>query len=87
MPGLNFTASRLYFEGNRVNIMISVFRDTSDADAADVHISFVLHFISAQRGIVASKVDHAIATANAIPGSQKTKSRASMLSNANRYNV
>ena len=87
MPGLNFAASRLYFEGNRVNIMISVFRDTSDADAADVHISFVFHFISAQRGIVPSKVDHAITTANAIPVSQKKNSRASMLSNANRYNV
>ena len=43
MSGVNFTGSRLYLEVDGVHNMTSVFKDTSDADAADDHNSFVFH--------------------------------------------
>ena len=86
MTGVNFTGTRLYLEVDGVNNMTSVFKDTSDADAANDHNFLHLHSEIAQRENVASKEDHAITTASAIFSPQKTKSKANMGSIANRYN-
>ena len=86
MSGVNFTGSRLYLEADGVNNMTSVFKDTSDADAADDQNFLHLYSEIARRENVASKEDHAIITASAIFNPQKTKSKANMESIANRYN-
>ena len=62
MSRVNFTGSRLYLGVDGVNNMTSVFKDTSDADAADDHNFLHLHSEIAWRENVASKEDHAITT-------------------------